>query len=310
MAAPVDSAPGPDRPFRFLDLAAELRNNIYELTLTHDEQHDPPLHANPALLRTCKQVYDEARDLFYAKSTLHVTVECTAIDHDPLSTTTRILGNGFDPTTRIASPSLLELCGAFPRHATEIGTLRVTTRLARGFATTLSVGYYVFAVVNRFFYALHHHYRRGRLELTLESPECIQTEGACTPWELFWPIAKVNPDVELHLARFDVDIEQRIMSLRRNREAAKVLRFDIVDDWQCFVSKLNLRQLRPGAVCDMDMLRVAQRVQLSYQADVETRDRRMTYAGDETTMSTRAYLVKYFANFVETAKRGAPNPRH
>lgn len=46
-------------PFRLLDLAAELRNRIYEESLTHDR--DRGCTANVALLRVSKQVHAEAK---------------------------------------------------------------------------------------------------------------------------------------------------------------------------------------------------------------------------------------------------------
>lgn len=265
-----------------------------------DEQHDPPLHATPALLRTCKQVYDEARDLLYAKSTLHVTVKCTLTNFRDCSLA--ILGNGFASIPH--KPSLLELRAAFPQHVMEVGTLKWTTQLICGFQPGTRLGYTYFTPLNRLLYTLANCYRQGKLCLTLEtlSPFDPASDGL---WHVFWPIAKVREEVALKLAGFDIQIEQRIMSLRRDREAAEVLRFDIVEDWQSFVSKLNLRQLRPGAECDMDRLTVAANVQSNYQTEVESSEREMNYTCEQLTISMRRYLVKYFSNYVETARRGA-----
>ncbi|CAK4025762.1 Hypothetical predicted protein [Lecanosticta acicola] len=52
--------------FRILDLAAELRNRIYEECLTHDRTRN--LTANVALLRTCKKIHSEAQGVFEAES--------------------------------------------------------------------------------------------------------------------------------------------------------------------------------------------------------------------------------------------------
>lgn len=51
-----------------LDLAAELRNRIYEYVFAHDEEKEVDLlHATPpssALLRTCRQIYSEANQVY------------------------------------------------------------------------------------------------------------------------------------------------------------------------------------------------------------------------------------------------------
>ncbi|KAF2174002.1 hypothetical protein M409DRAFT_48899 [Zasmidium cellare ATCC 36951] len=59
-------------PFRLLDLAAELRNRIYEESLTHDR--DRGCTANVALLRVSKQVHAEAKGIFRELSTFTITV--------------------------------------------------------------------------------------------------------------------------------------------------------------------------------------------------------------------------------------------
>lgn len=46
-------------PFRFLDLAAELRDRVYEEAHVHDRSRG--LVANVALLRVSKQVHHEAK---------------------------------------------------------------------------------------------------------------------------------------------------------------------------------------------------------------------------------------------------------
>ena len=62
----------PTRPFRFLDLPAEMRNTIYFLTLNHNRQTGSK--ATPALLRACKQVYAEAIGVLNAQSTLSIKI--------------------------------------------------------------------------------------------------------------------------------------------------------------------------------------------------------------------------------------------
>lgn len=78
-----------DNPCRLLNLAAELRNRIYELAFTADDDNGvgtPFLNAtgpSKALLITCHQVYDEARGLhkqafrqYWRQSTFVLQTSC------------------------------------------------------------------------------------------------------------------------------------------------------------------------------------------------------------------------------------------
>lgn len=69
------------RPFRFLDLAAELRNRIYEYAFFRVEVELPvpdPCNDNserfppaPSLLVACKQTYTEALTIYYSESAFY-----------------------------------------------------------------------------------------------------------------------------------------------------------------------------------------------------------------------------------------------
>ncbi|KAK4498370.1 hypothetical protein PRZ48_011028 [Zasmidium cellare] len=76
--------------FRFLDMAPELRNNVYELLLNHNDEDakirrfttvakmssytpSPASKAYPAILRTSREVYNEARGILYDQSVLFQT---------------------------------------------------------------------------------------------------------------------------------------------------------------------------------------------------------------------------------------------
>lgn len=66
--------------FRFLDLPAELRNQVYELIVAGSRR--PKTLTNPwaetimSLLRTCKQVHDEARGELYHNSCIRLFLNC------------------------------------------------------------------------------------------------------------------------------------------------------------------------------------------------------------------------------------------
>lgn len=71
----------PQQPCRLLALSAELRNKIYTMAFEDEVVEDPfikswvePRHFEaPALLMTCRQIYSEARLLFYATATFRAT---------------------------------------------------------------------------------------------------------------------------------------------------------------------------------------------------------------------------------------------
>lgn len=81
------AAPPTEKPSRLLDLSAELRNKIYSLLLEDEDsvtiiessgQHRArdvdrlSSHSNiqPAILRTCRQIYKEASSILYANNAL------------------------------------------------------------------------------------------------------------------------------------------------------------------------------------------------------------------------------------------------
>lgn len=67
-----------DFKFRFLDLAPEMRNRVYEILLCGRGDQNKKVY--PAILRTCKQVNEEARGLLYLNSTINIEAHIFAFD--------------------------------------------------------------------------------------------------------------------------------------------------------------------------------------------------------------------------------------
>ncbi|KAF7190785.1 hypothetical protein HII31_07944 [Pseudocercospora fuligena] len=67
-----------DFTFRFFDLAPEMRNRVYEILLC--ARGDEGKKVYPAILRTCKQVNEEARGLLYLDSTINIEAHLFAFD--------------------------------------------------------------------------------------------------------------------------------------------------------------------------------------------------------------------------------------
>lgn len=68
--------------FRFLDLSAELRTWIYKILLTIDLE-TKRLPGNTSILRVCRQLHQEAKDILYSSNTFDILVSRTQ-PHDPV----------------------------------------------------------------------------------------------------------------------------------------------------------------------------------------------------------------------------------
>jgi hypothetical protein len=72
----------PSKPFRFLDLAPELRHKIYTIIATSPQSHidlsstykSPHKIFPHALLLTCTQIYHELRPLYFASNAFSITI--------------------------------------------------------------------------------------------------------------------------------------------------------------------------------------------------------------------------------------------
>lgn len=65
--------------FDFMRLPTEMRASVYEHQLTF-HNHSWRRLCSPAILRTCRQVYEEAKDILYNVNTIHVRFEVEQVD--------------------------------------------------------------------------------------------------------------------------------------------------------------------------------------------------------------------------------------
>lgn len=177
-------------PFRFLDLAPELRNNVYEQALTHDRSKG--IIAAAGLLRTCRQVYRESKDVLYAQSTF--TIKTTG-SHTLVRACTL---SGDMKTTPIGLDSTMGIFQALPRHLLKLSRIHIEVPVVDKFA--LWRMRYTWAL-NRFMYALvdllNSNVQSRRLEVCLKlgCPQDIKS----LVYIGLWPLRKLRQHVEVHL---------------------------------------------------------------------------------------------------------------
>ncbi|CAK4031744.1 Hypothetical predicted protein [Lecanosticta acicola] len=218
------------RGFQFLELAPELRNAIYELSLVQYLRNKPRQRASSALLRTCKQVYKEARSILYQQSTLEMVLifAATGIKYCKW----RVRCKGFDSKPRCQTPTptptLLELRNLIPHHFLEIGTWDVHIALP---SYTQQSSYESILPLNHLLHALACQYYKGKVFITLQSLSPL-AEDVISCSDFFYPIAKFHPNVQLQLFGFETAVQDYIEILRNDVSAADVLQFDAVTEWR------------------------------------------------------------------------------
>lgn len=131
----------------FVDLPAEMRNEIYDLTVNEIFADGATVHwadaivQQPALLNTCRQVRSELLQVYYSRLSLVVEVPSRPI------ATFRTLIQGADQLiiSRITKLSILFPCGThesneFFRKPTHFAMIELFKIRAGGFATDISHG--------------------------------------------------------------------------------------------------------------------------------------------------------------------------
>lgn len=176
-------------PFRFLDLAAELRNNVYEQALTHDRAHG--IIAAAGLLRTCRQVYSESKEILYAQSTF--TITATSISPPNIAV---VLGGDMTRTSIRDLPTI-GIFRALPRRLLELTRLHVQLDFKpdeRGILwNTRTMNVSLFALVD----LLNADGRPRRLEVSMKQDLLNHlADGACY---MLGPLNKLQTPVELDI---------------------------------------------------------------------------------------------------------------
>ncbi|KAK4498235.1 hypothetical protein PRZ48_010892 [Zasmidium cellare] len=185
-------------PFRILDLAAELRNNIYEHALTHDRSNG--ITATVGLLRTCRQVYSESKAIFYAESTATITVR---LSHQPhhggtKNVTSVVLAGDMTNASLLHEPTMALFRG-LPQHLVEVP--RIHIQLDFDVAPRGSRPLDGCEAVNRFLYALSdllNSDRRPR-RLDVSSKRSIGERADSCLETALWPLRKMQHHIDIHL---------------------------------------------------------------------------------------------------------------
>lgn len=225
---------GEKKPFRLLDLAAELRSQVFELALTHDRPNGQK--AAPALLRTCRQVYSEAKPLLYEQSNLLINISLELVQDKRSSSYSRLCRFGGDLKGTITGDSATRaLRRTWPPHVAKVKSLTVYNSFAQvaGFSRISSANY---AIINRVMYSLacclKGSANKGRkvyinLRDTPGDKAIFNTEQA-TLEQIFYPIAKLPRSINLQIGEYLKDLEPFISALRTSTDEEKILRFNAV----------------------------------------------------------------------------------
>lgn len=126
----------PRSVFRFLNLSAELRNRVYDFALYHDRAEGHL--ATVSLLRVCKQINDEAKNIIYEDSAFAIVLTCRfqalrLMSHHKrgeglnLSGDTDLVLYGEDTASRHMSPG--SIYSSLPRRMLEFATVKVNMKV-------------------------------------------------------------------------------------------------------------------------------------------------------------------------------------
>lgn len=223
-----------DRRVGFLDLAAEMRNAIYELALTHDRARGRT--ASVALLRTCKQVYSEARDVLHAQANVQVdlSLQLEADYSRERSIRTCKIGGDLQGTIWGDAP-LHELRIIWPACLGRVHglTIWISIDVSAHFLRISSNNY---AIINRVLYSLavflaENNVKGRTIAVDIKDTRInrlVYNTDPATLEKVFYPLANIPRTVNLQFGAYFNAIQQSLNNLRLDTIEETTLQFNAI----------------------------------------------------------------------------------
>lgn len=222
------------KPLVFLAVAGEIRNRIYEHALVHDRNKG--FFAAPNLLRTCKQVYREARKYLYDFSTLSIAAHIL-FPASLLSSQTSFRGDLVkDVWDRPSSLSVFDF--AWPRHWHLVKSFCLSVKFC---AHGQMLGSHDFSIVNHLLYSLVAAFNMdptARRCLTIEFPagNPLSKRSVTT---ILYPALKLPPTVQLLVRGVTPDIEAHIQKMQERVSSWPTAKFSPYEVWKWVAARRN-----------------------------------------------------------------------
>ncbi|GIZ48482.1 hypothetical protein CKM354_001154000 [Cercospora kikuchii] len=248
-----------DEPFDFQALPPELRNKIYHIALTHDVSEG--MIPNTALLRTCKQIHDEASLLI--EDLGRITLDVEVGEHGTLQVRGNVQGgikvfDNFSP--------LAEYSGIFPNYLHRFSKVDISIKLADQDDKDTPSDLYLqtFGAVNRFLLSLADELKsQDRLHRPTNQPRkptiTIKIQSTCLALEtrttlaedLLYPLAKIPLTYNLSILENSLSAETHDLfaALREhhNRPASTIapeVHYNLLTQWK--LTKTSYLNLQPN----------------------------------------------------------------
>lgn len=201
-------------PVSFLDLSAELRNQVYHEALSHDREHGRI--ATVTLLRTCRQIYKEARGILQAQSTFLIsvsTIDCRLRAGEVVSraSTVQLSGDCLPPPSN-PTTVMNRIVSTFSSAMLDLSTIRVRIHLPPGIDEDGS------EPIRRFTAALTRHLisddRKRHVEVTLVNKEMYDGNQIVAIVD-FSSLMYLGPQVDLKLNGLEDCVATYVQRLRK-----------------------------------------------------------------------------------------------
>ncbi|PPJ53847.1 hypothetical protein CBER1_03227 [Cercospora berteroae] len=249
-----------DESFDFQALPPELRNGIYHIALTHDVAQG--MLPNTALLRTCKQIHDEASLLIQTLG--RITLDVEVGEHGTLQVRGNVQG-GIKVFDNFAP--LAEFEGIFPDYLHRFPQMEVSIKLADQDDKDTPSDLYLqtFGTINRFLFSLANELKsQNRLHpptthscnptITFQiHSTCLALENRATlAEELLYPLAKIPLTYNLSIAKDSLSAQTQdlLAALREhhNRPASTTypeVHYNLPTQWTLTQTHLTSLDLQP-----------------------------------------------------------------